>query len=158
MNVAKKKIKVQSHNTETGEMHETLVTQIEHVYRRPLNGYKGAYMKKLSEIVEVSKSAQRLFFAIVQNVNDYNKLITKWNTLSEEDAGNISKAKKELVENGFIAKIGKSWVLNPYVVLPRYQTKAPEYQGEIQQIWTRYNENLSEWYEGIDVDAQELYG
>lgn len=158
MRLAKRKVKSTSVNGITGEVHETLTTQNDHIYRRPVNGYKGAYMKKMSDIVDISKSAQRLFFAIVHDVDDYNKVMSKWNKISTESTVNISKAKKELEENEFIAKIGKSWVLNPFVVLPRYQTQAPELQNAVQQIYRRYVEDMNDWYEGIDVDAQELYG
>lgn len=157
MSINKRKIKSTSINNQTGEIHETVTVQTEHVYRRPVNGYKGVYMKKLSDIVELSKSAQRLFFALVHNVDDYNKIMVKWKeTLNESDA-TISRAKKELVTQGFIAKIGKSWVLNPFVVLPRYQTQAPELQNAVQMIYRRYVENMNDWYEGIDEDMEELY-
>lgn len=158
MSITKSKIKSTSVNSVTGEVHETMTTQTYHNYRRPVNGYNGVYMKKLSDIINISKPAQRLFFEVSRNVNDYNKLVAKWNTLSSENAANISKAKKELVDQGFIAKIGKSWVLNPFVVLPKYQTQSPEVQSEVQSIYRRYVENMNDWYEGIDEDAQELYG
>ena len=158
MGIAKRKIKSTSVNQTTGEVHETLTIHTEHLYQRPVNGYKGAYMKKMSDIVELSKSAQRLFFAIVHNVNDYNKVISKWNQISDEPTANISKAKKELEKHEFLAKIGTSWVLNPFVVLPKYQTQAPELQNAVQMIYRRYVENMNTWYEGIDEDAKELYG
>lgn len=158
MSITKRKIKSTSVNQKTGEVHETVTVQTEHLYRRPVNGYKGAYMKKLSDIVDLSKSSQRLFFSLVHNVDDYNKIIIKWKeTLSESDAV-ISRAKKELVEQGFIAKIGKSWVLNPFVVLPRYQTQAPELQNAVQLMYNRYVYNMNDFYEGIDEDVKEIYG
>ena len=89
-------------------------------------------MKRLADIVDLSKSAQRLFFALVRNVDDYNKVIAKWKDLLAESEVNISKAKKELEDHQFIAKIGKSYVLNPFVVLSKYQTQAPENQGAVQ--------------------------
>lgn len=158
MSITKRKIKGQSVNQNTGEVHEVLQTQTTYYYQRAVNGYSGAYMKKMSDIVELGKPAQRLFFAVVHNVNDYNRVEVMWNTLSNENASNISKAKKELVEHEFIAKIGKAWVLNPFVVLARYQTQAPQVQGEVQQIWRRYVEDMNDWYDGIDEDAHELYG
>lgn len=157
-NIAKKKIKSESVNQITGEMHETLTTHTEYRYKRPNSGYKGVYMKRLADIVEVSKPAQRLFFAIVHNVDDYNKVITKWNKISDDNASNISKCKKELIDNNFLAKIHKSYVLNPFVALPRYQTNAPENQSAVQQIYNRYVENMNDWYEDIDRDAMDLYG
>lgn len=158
MSITKRKIKSTSVNVQTGEIHETLTTQTEHMYRRPVNGYKGTYMKKMSDIVELSKPAQRLFFAVVQNVDDYNKIVAKWNKMSNEESSNLSRYKKELVTHEFIAKLGKSWVLNPFVVLPRYQTQAPELQNAIQMIYRRYVENMNDFYEGIDEDKEELYG
>lgn len=158
MSITKRKIKSVSVNSQTGEMHETLTTQTQYNYRRPVNGYKGAYMESVLSIIERSKTAGRLFRAIVKNVDEYNIIVCKWNSLIPEDATNISKAKKELVEHGFIAKIGKSWVLNPFMVLPKYQTQAPENQSAVQQIWKRYVENMNDWYDGIDEDAKEIYG
>ena len=46
MSITKRKIKSTSVNQQTGEVHETLTTHTEHMYRRPVNGYKGVYMKK----------------------------------------------------------------------------------------------------------------
>jgi hypothetical protein len=158
MSITKRKIKSTSVNQQTGEVHETLTTQTDHIYRRPTNGYKGVYMKKMSDIVELTKPAQKLFFAIVHNVDDYNKVTAKWNTLSEAESSNLSRYKKELVTHGFLAKIGKSWVLNPFVVLPRYQTQAPELQSAVQMMYRRYVEDMNDWYEGIDEDKEELYG
>ena len=158
MKVTKRKIKAQSTNGTTGEIHEAVYTQTDHVYRRPVNGYKGAYMKRLVDIVELSKPAQRLFFALVHNVDDYNKVIAKWNKMSSEESSNLSRYKKELETGGFIAKIGKSYVLNPFVVLPKYQTQSPEIQNEVQMIYRRYVENMNDWYEGIDEDVEEIYG
>lgn len=157
MKVVKKKIKVESVNKFTGEVHKTIATQVEHVYRRPLSGYKGVYMKRLADIVDLTKPAQRLLFSLIDNVDDYNRLKVKWNCLVEDDAGNISRAKKELMEKDFVAKIYSCYVLNPFVVLPRYQTQAPEYQGEIQQIYERYIHDIDTWYDGIDEDAEKLY-
>jgi len=158
MSITKRNIKSTSINTTTGEIHETITTHTDYNYRRAINGYKGTYMVKLAEIIEVSKSSQRLFFAIVQDVNDFNRVQAKWSALIAEPATTISKAKKELEEAGFIAKIGKAWVLNPFVVLPRYQAKAPENQSAVQQIYRRYVEDMNDWYDGIDEDAKELYG
>jgi hypothetical protein len=158
MSITKRKIKAQSINNVTGEIHEAVYTQTEHIYKRPVNGYIGAYMKRLADIVDVSKSAQRLFFALVHKVDDYNKVIAKWKDLLDESDANISKAKKELEEHKFIARIGKSYVLNPFVVLSKYQTQAPENQGAVQMIWRRYVEDMNDWYEDIDDDAKELYG
>lgn len=115
-------------------------------------------MKRLSEIVELSKNSQRLFFAVVSNVDDYNRLKTKWNTLLPDcDSSNLSKSKKELVEKDYIAKIGKSYVLNPFVMLPRYQASAPEMQNAIQMIYNRYVHNMNDWYEDIDNDMNILF-
>ena len=158
MGITKRKIKAQSINSATGEIHEAVFTQTEHIYKRPVNGYIGAYMKRLADIVELSKSAQRLFFALVHNVDDYNKIVVKWKDLLEESNVNISKAKKELEEHKFIARIGKAYVLNPFVVLSKYQTQAPENQSAVQMIWRRYVEDMNDWYEEIDTDAKELYG
>ncbi len=158
MSVTKSKIKSTSINEQTGEVHETLTTQTQYNYRRPINGYKGVYMKKMSDIVELSKSAQKLFFTVVHNVDDYNKIVCKWNQMSSEESSNLSRYKKELEKHDFIAKIGKSWVLNPFVVLPRYQTQSPEIQNEVQQMWRRYVEDMNDWYEGIDEDKLEIYG
>ena len=158
MGIAKRKIKAHSFNSITGEIHDAVYTQTELIYKRPINGYIGAYMKRLADIVDLSKSAQRLFFALVRNVDDYNKVIAKWKDLLAESEVNISKAKKELEEHQFIAKIGKSYVLNPFVVLSKYQTQAPENQGAVQAIWRRYVEDMNDWYDEIDDDAKELYG
>lgn len=157
MSITKKKIKSTSVNEQTGEIHQTITTQTDFVYRRPIHGYKGTYMKRLSEIVHLSKTAQRLFFALTENVNEYNRVVAKWNGLIPDNASNISKAKKELLEQDFIAKIGKAYVLNPFVVLPRYQTQSPQTQTEVQLIYNRYVHDLNDWYEGIDEDASELY-
>lgn len=157
MSIVKRKIKSTSVNEQTGEVHETMPTQTEHVYRRPTNGYKGAYMKRVRDIIDRSKAAQRLFFALLDNVNDYNRVNIQWNKITDDTESVISKAKKELQEHNFIAKIGKAWVLNPFIVLPRYQTKSPEIQTEVQQIYRRYVENMNDYYEGIDNDAHELY-
>jgi len=158
MSIAKRKVKVTSHNEYTGEVHTIMADQTTYNYKRPDNGYTGAYMKRMSEIVELSKPAQRLFFQTVQNVNEYNRVANKWNKISPEATATISRAKKELEEHQFLAKIGKAWVLNPYVLLPKYQTQAPQVQNEVQQIWRRYVEDMNDWYEGIDDDAAELYG
>ena len=158
MSIVKKKIKHTSKNENTGEVHEILTTQIEYVYRKPISGYKGVYMKRLSEIVELSKNSQRLFFAVVSNVDDYNRLKTKWNTLLPDcDSSNLSKSKKELIEKDYIAKIGKCYVLNPFVMLPRYQASAPEMQNAIQMIYNRYVHNMNDWYEDIDNDMNILF-
>lgn len=158
MSIVKKKIKHMSKNEDTGEVHEILTTQTEYVYRRPTSGYKGVYMKRLSEIVELSKNSQRLFFAIVNNVDDYNRLKTKWNTLLPDcDSSAISKSKKELIEKDYVAKIGKYYVLNPFVTLPRYQTNAPEMQNAIQMIYNRYVHNMNDWYEDIDYDMERIF-
>lgn len=158
MSIVKKKIKHMSKNENTGEVHEILTTQTEYVYRRPISGYKGIYMKRLSEIVELSKNSQRLFFAIVSNVDDYNRLKTKWNTLlSDCDSSAISKSKKELIEKDYVSKIGKYYVLNPFVTLPRYQTNAPEMQNAIQMIYNRYVHNMNDWYEDIDYDMERIF-
>lgn len=158
MSITKRKIKSQSTNKDTGEVHETITTQTEYIYRRPVNGYKGTYMNTLLSIVERSKMAGRLFRVLVHNVNDYNRVEVKWSSLTDDDASNISKAKKELADHDFIAKIGKAWVLNPFMVLPRYQRDCPQAQAEVQQIWRRYVESMNDWYDGIDEDAKELYG
>lgn len=158
MSIVKKKIKHMSKNEDTGEVHEILTTQTEYVYRRPISGYKGVYMKRLSEIVELSKNSQRLFFAIVSNVDDYNRLKTKWNTLLPDiDSSAISKSKKELIEKDYVAKIGKCYVLNPFVTLPRYQTNAPEMQNAIQMIYNRYVHNMNDLYEDIDYDMERIF-
>jgi hypothetical protein len=117
------------------------------------------YMAKIEDLIELSKSAQRLFFALTRNVDEHNRILGKWNTFTEDPADNISKAKKELQQAEFIGKIGKYWVLNPYVVLPKYQ-RPPDQdsQYEVQKIWTRELEDANAYYDGIEQDKINLFG
>jgi hypothetical protein len=150
-------IVIETTNPITGEVgrHEQRQTELNLKY--PKNGYKGTYMQDLSKIIDLTKGAQRLFFALIDNVDDHNIIIGKWSTFVEERPDNISKAKKELDEAGFIAKIGKVWVLNPFIVLPK-RAKNTENQYQTQQIWTRYIEDTDAYYDGIDQDANQLFG
>jgi hypothetical protein len=150
--------KVETINESTGEVGSYVMNTIDYQPKYPQTGYQGAYMKSLRDIVDFSKSAQRLFFAIADNTDCHNIIIGKWSTFTEDPPANISKAKRELEEHGFIGKIGKVWVLNPYIVLPKRSNAFNENQYASQRIWTRYMEDANAWYDGIDEDAKDLYG
>lgn len=146
------------YNENTGEVGSMTIATYEDINRRyPMNGHKQAYFGTLEQIVDLSKTAQKLFFALVRNVDEWNRVIGKWKDLTSEPANYVSKAKKELEEAEFIAKIGKVWVLNPYIALPKYQKNYPNSQYEVQRIWTLYIEDADAYYEGIHEDAKELY-
>ncbi len=146
-------------NQNTGEVGSMAVTIAEDINRRyPMNGHKQVYVTQLENLTEVSKTAQRLFFALIKNVDEWNRIVGKWKDFIDAPANHISTAKKELDEAGFISKLGKCWVLNPYVALPKYQKNYPNSQYEAQRIWTRYLEDANAYYDGIDADAIELYG
>lgn len=150
--------RMDSVNQNTGEVTSQVISVTDYYPNRPNNGYQGIYMKQLKDIVLLNKVAQRLFFAIIEHVDQYNRIIGKWSTFTDDAPNYISIAKKELTEAGFIDKIGTVWVLNPYVVLPKYMNNMAENQYQTQQIWSRYIENMNVWYEHIDKDAQELFG
>lgn len=142
----------------TGEVGNTIIALSDYTDRKyPNKGYNSMYVNKLEGLMDLSKTAQRLFFAIIKNVDEWNRIIGRWKDFTDDPVPNISKAKKELMEAGFIAKLGKAWVLNPYIVLPRYQKNYMNSQYEVQQIWTRYVEDMNAYYDGIDDDAEELY-
>lgn len=144
-------------NPNTGEVSSQVINTTEFYTNKPNKGYQGIYMRELKQIVELGKSSQRLFFALVENVDQYNRIIGKWSTFTEDPPNYISKAKKELEEAGFIAKIGKAWVLNPYIVLPKYMNNLAENQYQTQKIWSLYVEDMNVHYEGIAQDAKELF-
>lgn len=144
-------------NMNTGEVTEQYQETYDIQKRHPQKGYKGIYMKELAQIIEVSKSAQKLFFALINYVDENNTIVGKWSSFTDMRPDTVSKAKKELDNAGFIGKIGKVWVLNPYVVLPKHD-KYTSSQYNIQRIWTRYMEDANAYYPEIDQDAHDIYG
>lgn len=152
-----KNVNMVNHNT--GEVGSLGICITDNTDRRyPMQGHSQVYCTKLENIIELSKNAQKLFFALTHKVDESNIIIGKWKDFIDAPANRISTAKKELIEQGFVAKLGKVMVLNPYVVLPKYQKQNPNSQYEIQRIWTRYLEDANAYYDGIDNDAHILYG
>ena len=107
---------------------------------------RSVYMNDLSKIVNLNKTEQLMLFAIFNNVNEYNIVISKWNDIAKDitdDPSRISKVIKVLKEQKFIAKIESKHMVNPYIVLPKFRKEDPEAQWLVQQLWSLYTEDMN---------------
>lgn len=153
--------KVELMNSETGEVKKILIEN-RHISNGmfPKNSkYKRTvYMDDLSKIVELNKTEQLMFFAILENVNEFNIVVSKWKDIAKDitsDQSRISKTVKVLKDKNFISKIESKYMVNPFIVLPKQKQSETNKNWLLQQIWNLYNNDLNvyipeEHYEDVE--------
>lgn len=120
---------------------------------------RNVYMDQFEKILELSKTQQTLLFELLKNVDDYNILIKSFKDVAIKittDDSRLSKEVKALKETGFISKIEKAWMINPFYVLPQYNPKEPEKYFKLQQIWKLYNDDCNVYWDGMENDIEEI--
>ena len=135
--------------SETGEIKAIEVENtISQVSMFPVNSKDRTmiYMNDFTRIIELNKTEQLMFFAILQNCDGYNIVKSSWKDIAKDitsDQSRISKTIKQLKDLNFIAKIEGKYMVNPFIVLPRYDRNERESQWLCQQVWKLYTEDMN---------------
>ena len=146
----------------TGEVLSIEMTNIAKAFvRHPINSKskRTVYMDQFERILELTKTQQILLFELLKNVNEYNILTKSFKEVGSKitsDDSRLSKEVKALKDTNFIAKIEKVWMINPYYVLPSYNSSEPEKYWKLQQIWNLYNEDCNVTWETMNSDIEEI--
>lgn len=135
--------------SETGEIQSIQVeNNISQVSMFPVNSKDRTmiYMNDFTRITELNKTEQLMFFAILQNCDGYNIVKASWKDIAKDitsDQSRISKTIKQLKDLNFIAKVESKHMVNPFIVLPKYDKNERESQWLCQQVWKLYTEDMN---------------
>lgn len=149
-------------NKETGEVLALKIkSSVNVMHKHPINSKlkRTTYMEQFEKILNLTKTQQTLLFEILKNVDKYNVLIKTFKDIAvniTNDDSRLSKEVKALKEHGFIAKIEKVHMLNPFYVLPVYEKLEPEKYWMLQQLWNLYNVDKDTYWETMESDIENV--